>query len=153
MLLGAPLSTWVIGAGLVFWASFLTFWIYKVSSHYSRLVGKSSKGDLREILEGILQNSDDYLKEVEKIKKDLGELGKKGEKSIQKVGLVRFNPFGDTGGNQSFALSLLDQTDTGIILLSLHGREGTRVYIKNITRGKSTYDLSKEEKRAIAEAK
>ena len=49
-------------------------------------------------------------------------------RSFQRIGLVRFNPFEDTGGNQSFALALLDQAGDGFVVSSLHARAGTRVY-------------------------
>ena len=55
-------------------------------------------------------------------------------RAFQRVGLVRFNPFEDTGGNQSFALALLDAEGNGWVLSSLHARTGTRVYAKPITR-------------------
>ncbi|HZZ98746.1 MAG TPA: DUF4446 family protein, partial [Candidatus Saccharimonadia bacterium] len=63
----------------------------------------------------------------------------------------RYNPFGDTGGNQSFALSLLDAEGNGFVVTSLHSREHTRVYAKEVrggSRGKNEY--SKEEQEAIA---
>ena len=55
--------------------------------------------------------------------------------AFQRVGLVRYNPFEETGGNQSFALALLDADGDGWVLSSLHARSGTRVYAKAITRG------------------
>ena len=58
-----------------------------------------------------------------------------GRKAVQRVGLVRFNPFEDTGSNQSFALALLDGHGDGFIVSSLHSRNGTRIYAKSIARG------------------
>jgi hypothetical protein len=73
---------------------------------------------------------------------------------IQKIGFVRFNPFPQTGGDQSFCLSLLDETDTGFVLSSLHSRDLTRFYAKTIKNGKADgYQLSKEERKAIQNAK
>lgn len=73
--------------------------------------------------------------------------------SFQKFGLVRFNPFRDTGGDQSFALCMLDSNNSGIILTAVHGREGTRIYAKSIDYGQSQGALSNEEKRALSAAK
>jgi TolA-binding protein len=70
----------------------------------------------------------------------------------QKISLVRFNPFGDTGGDQSFSLAVLDSQNSGYVLTSIHGRQGTRVYVKPIDFGKSKYSLSTEEQQAIAQA-
>jgi hypothetical protein len=72
--------------------------------------------------------------------------------SIQHVGLVRFNPFEDTGGNQSFALALLDADADGILLSSLHSRTATRVYVKAILAGRSDAQLSAEEVAALRDA-
>ena len=70
----------------------------------------------------------------------------------QKISLVRFNPFGDTGGDQSFSLAVLDAHDSGYVLTSIHGREGTRVYVKPVDLGKSKYQLSVEEQQALSQA-
>lgn len=94
--------------------------------------------------------SEEEIKELFKSSKDLLKMA---TKSIQKVAVVRFNPFEDTGGDQSFAIALLDLTDSGIVISSLFAREGTRVYSKPIEKGKSKYSLTKEEEMAIAKAK
>ncbi len=81
------------------------------------------------------------------------ELEQMAQKGIQKVAVVRFNPFKDTGGNQSFSIAFLDSFDNGVIISTLFTREGTRIYAKPIEAGQSTYALSDEEKEAIAKAK
>jgi hypothetical protein len=73
-------------------------------------------------------------------------------KAFQRVGLVRYNPFDETGGNQSFALALLDAKGDGWVLSSLHARTGTRIYAKMITAGRSDANLSDEETAAIRQA-
>jgi hypothetical protein len=70
-------------------------------------------------------------------------------KAVQRVGLVRFNPFEDTGGNQSFALAMLDQHGDGFVVSSLHARNGTRVYGKAVAGGRSEAALSDEEAEAL----
>lgn len=71
--------------------------------------------------------------------------------SVQKVGFMRFNPFHDTGGDQSFILVLLDRENNGVLLSSLYAREGARVYAKSIGRGKSKHPLSEEERSVLDE--
>ena len=71
--------------------------------------------------------------------------------SIQKVGFVRFNPFQDTGGDNSFMLVLLDRNDTGVLLSSLYMREGARLYAKAIEKGKTKHALSAEENKILEE--
>lgn len=100
-----------------------------------------------------------HLKRVEQVDVKLNHLQQSyGELSIaaglasQKISVVRFNPFGDTGGDQSFALAVLDSHNSGYVLSSIHGRSGTRVYVKPIDYGQSKYQLSKEEKQAYDQA-
>lgn len=89
------------------------------------------------------------LKELGKI---LEELVDNNKLNIQKVGIVRYNPFADAGGNMSFSMALLDGHNNGIVISSLHSREATRIYAKPIESGKSKYPLTDEEKEAIAKA-
>ncbi len=72
--------------------------------------------------------------------------------SVQRVGLVRYNPFEDTGGNQSFALALLDADENGVVLTSLHSRQATRVYLRTIVAGRCEAALSAEEAEALRQA-
>lgn len=71
---------------------------------------------------------------------------------VQHVGVVRFNPFADKGGDQSFVLAVLDDHADGVVLSSLHTRMDVRVYAKPVVGGQSTYTLTAEEKEAIARA-
>ena len=67
-----------------------------------------------------------------------------------KLGITRFNPFDDVGGDQSFILTILDKNNSGAIITSLHNRELTRIYAKPIKNGVGeNITLSKEEKSAI----
>lgn len=73
-------------------------------------------------------------------------------KDLRRVGLVRYNPFSDAGGDQSFALALLNDHKDGIVISSLYGREMNRVYAKPVEKGGSKYQLSGEERQAIEQA-
>jgi len=110
---------------------------------------KKEPKNLKEVL--------DYLKKLEenfeKVSKEIENLQKEGRFSIQKVGIIRFNPFSEVGGDQSFSLAILDADDNGIVITSLYTREENRVYGKPIKRGASEYSLSVEEKEAISKAK
>lgn len=107
-------------------------------------------------LEAIL---DAHLEKVFTISRELDDVAARTailegaqRKAFQRVGLVRYNPFEDTGGNQSFALALLDASGDGWVLSSLHARQGTRVYAKEVRGGRSEAGLSSEETAAIAQA-
>lgn len=72
--------------------------------------------------------------------------------SLRRVGIIRYNPFGDTGGDQSFALALLDDQGDGVVISSIFGRSDSRLYAKPVRGGKSKYTLSAEEDQAIIQA-
>lgn len=115
------------------------------------LSGKKGK-DLEGMLNEIFDKTNLSLKEIEEIKKTLKRLTQLSEKGIQKVGVIRFNPFKETGGDLSFSLALLDYYNNGVVISSLHGREETRIYAKPIIQGKSQYHLSEEEQKALKKA-
>ncbi len=104
-------------------------------------------------LEAVL---DAHLDKVYEVARDLDGLASRTTAleqaqplAYQRTGLVRFNPFEDTGGNQSFAIALLDARGDGFVISSLHARSGTRVYGKAVTRGGSESTLSAEEAEAV----
>lgn len=71
---------------------------------------------------------------------------------IQRIGLVKFNAFDDIGGEQSFALALLDAENNGVLLSSLLSRTESRTYAKAISAGTSEQVLSLEEQQALSRA-
>ena len=102
--------------------------------------------------EEILSHFQHLEKGFTKISKELEDIKLQSKSSIQKIGVVRFNPFKEVGGDQSFSIALLDANDDGVVITSLYTREGNRVYGKPIKNGKSEYSLSEEEKEVIEKA-
>ena len=74
-------------------------------------------------------------------------------RSVQGVGVIRYNPFPDMGGNMSFSLALLDGRANGVVISVLNDRNGSRVYGKAVESGASTHPLSDEEQKALALAR
>ena len=103
-------------------------------------------------LEEVLAQFKELKENFEKISRELEILKKENKFNVQKVGLIRFNPFKEIGGNQSFSLALLDGNENGVVITSLYTREGNRVYGKPIENGKSLHLLSEEENQAIEKA-
>jgi hypothetical protein len=101
---------------------------------------------------GILDRIDAVARELDGLATRTSVLEAAQRTAFQRVGLVRYNPFEETGGNQSFALALLDAAGNGWVLSSLHARSGTRVYAKGITAGRGDAALSEEETAAIRQA-
>ncbi|GAC1412874.1 MAG: hypothetical protein NVSMB66_3310 [Candidatus Doudnabacteria bacterium] len=87
---------------------------------------------------------------IEEAIKDLREIQKN---SIQKIGMIRYNPFADNGGNLSFSIAILDANNNGVVITSMHGREQNRIYAKPIIQGKSEFPLTTEEEKAITSSK
>ena len=140
--------------GVIFlWVTFLSFVFWKMHNHYNKLIGSSGKEDLKSILEVVLKSAKENKKDIESLRSYCAKIEEEGHFHIQKVGLLRFNPFKDTGGDQSFILSLVDKNDTGVIISGLYSRSGLRWYAKKVKNGKGVlHQLSEEEKKALKEA-
>ena len=109
--------------------------------------------NLDEVLLDLRKHEKASSEELENLGKRISTVEHELPRDIRKVGLVRYNPFSDSGGDQSFALALLDESKNGIVISSLYGREMNRVYAKRIEGGQSPkYQLTEEEKKAINEA-
>ena len=76
-----------------------------------------------------------------------------GRSHVQHLAVLRYNPFSNTGGDQSFVLALADHNGDGALINSLHTRDGTRIYAKPLTGWASTYTLTDEEAEALARAR
>ncbi len=101
----------------------------------------------------LLSQFKDLKEGFKKISNKMEELKKNNKFSIQRIGIVRFNPFKESGGDQSFSIALLDGNKNGVVITSLYGREGNRIFAKPIKKGKSEYLLTEEEKEAIEQTK
>jgi hypothetical protein len=104
---------------------------------------------LEQVLGTHLDRVESVARELDVVEARTAVLESGAPLAYQRAGLVRFNPFEDTGGNQSFALALLDGRGTGFVVSSLHARSGTRVYGKSVTSGVAESTLSDEESEAV----
>jgi hypothetical protein len=114
---------------------------------YQRLVRGGAGGNLEELLDRQLEGT---VARVEELESQHTQLREAMVRTIQRVGLVRFNPFSDTGGDQSFSIALLDGEGDGLVVSSLFSRSDTRVFAKPVQRGQSKYHLTEEEQQAIS---
>lgn len=125
------------------------YWLF----NFIKKLTKDNKGsNLVKVLEKILKTQDQNSLDLDLIRKEVQKLEEDGKFHVQKVGVVRFNPFKEIGGDHSFSLAFLDAKDSGVIMTCLHTRERTRVYVKAMKKGKSGHELSDEEKKALKEA-
>ena len=117
---------------------------------YRQLVGASDAGgSLRNVLDGHVQRVDEVSRRLGDLDRLHAFLEERSRGSLQHIGMVRFNPFEDTGSDQSFAIALLDDRRDGVVLSSLHGRANTRLFAKPVENGASKHALSTEEAQAI----
>ncbi|KKU15678.1 MAG: hypothetical protein UX24_C0032G0016 [Candidatus Giovannonibacteria bacterium GW2011_GWB1_45_9b] len=127
-------------------------WIVYFELRLRRVFGGRKASDLEDIMKEIvkeLEDVDNFRGEMEKY---LESVERRLRRSAQHVGVVRFNPFHDAGGDQSFSIAIMDEKKNGIVLSSLYGRETSRLYAKPLENASSRYKLSKEEEQAIGEA-
>jgi hypothetical protein len=121
----------------------------RAANAYRSLLSDSQGGSLQQLLDAHIGKVVEVGAQLERLAQLHEYLEVRSRGSLQHVGLVRFNPFEDTGSDQSFAIALLDDRRDGIVLSSLHGRGQTRVFAKPVEGGESTHTLSDEEAQAI----
>ncbi|HEX2755899.1 MAG TPA: DUF4446 family protein [Candidatus Limnocylindrales bacterium] len=139
----------VVLLGLLLLTIVQTRRIGRLRSRLDSLTRGADGASLGEVLDTHLDKVFAVARELDELSARSAVLEATGRRTIQRVGLVRFNPFEDTGGNQSFALALTDAAGNGFIVSSLHSRTGTRVYAKAVSAGRSDGALSQEETEAL----
>jgi len=137
---------------LVVLNAFLFWFFYRMIERIDSMFGTGKVKNLKQVLFSHADQLKEHGAELRNAFEKIKNLENISEKTFQKMGVVRFNPFSEMGGNQSFAVALLDNKNNGFVILSLFLKEGNRVYAKVIREGKSNHSLSAEEKEAIARA-
>lgn len=137
------LGLWLLGLTVALW------WVVRVFNSLTR----QAKGEsLIKVLEKVIVRLRIDSEEIREIKKEIAGIRELDRYHIQKVGMVRFNPFRETGGDYSFSIALLDANNTGLILTGIHTRERTRIYTKAVKLGEGEFELSDDEKKALSKA-
>ncbi len=138
-------SEWLlptISVAVFVWLGILSYLVWKENLFLKSLFPKYSERDIRKKFEEILELED-----------RLDVLVRESKLNIQNVALIRFNPYQDTGGDQSFSLALLDAKGDGLVLTSLHTRSGTRIFAKPVVAGKATtHQFAEEETEVVHKA-
>ena len=121
----------------------------RATAAYRAILHESTGTSLGEALDSQAGRVESAHQRLTELDERYAQLETRSRGSLQHVGLVRFNPFSDTGSDQSFAIALLDDEGSGIVVSSLHGRDGTRIFAKPIRAGQATHPLSAEEQQAL----
>lgn len=154
MMFVPPVVQLILLIVILVWLVVLTALTFKQLSFLSRLRRGQSKTSLEAILKQILSEQDRASARVQEIVGHVEQLKVAAQGHFQKIGFIRFNPYADTGGNQSFCLCLLNDYNDGIVITSLHSREQTRIYAKQVSHDTTDQkDFSKEEIESIKQAK
>ncbi|KAF0241588.1 MAG: hypothetical protein FD167_3987 [bacterium] len=140
------LSTFTLGI-IVFFVVIIR--LNKLAKQYKALMKGVDGRNLEQLLLSNAKTLDQALLKLEILDDRIKDVEYAAARSIQNVGIVRFNAFKEMGGDLSYAIALLDQKGNGIVISSIYGRDDARTYAKPIKGGKSTYQLSEEEELAI----
>lgn len=125
----------------------------KLRKSYKQFMKKLGKGEqIDEILKKYIDSVEKVGEEQEYLENYCSKLDENMNTCMQKIGLVRYSAFKDTGSDLSFTLAILDKYNDGIVLNGIYSREMSNIYAKPVKEGKSTYTLSDEEKEAIQKA-
>lgn len=146
------MPNYVVQLILGIWLLGVTVALYKLFLFFKNLTKGVGVPDLKKVLEKILAEQRISQKDINELSKRISFLESDSLNHVQKIALVRFNPFKELGGDHSFCLAILDAHSSGVVITGLHTRERTRVYMKAIKKGKPERELSEEEKKAFEEA-
>ena len=125
----------------------------KLNKKYKKFLEKLGNGkNIEEDLENFMYKTARVEKQNAEIIENIKNLSSDMTKCIQKIGIVRYSAFKDTGSDLSFALALLDENNNGVVLNGIYSREMSNIYAKPVENGKSTYTISEEENKAIQKA-
>ncbi|MBI5742541.1 MAG: DUF4446 family protein [Candidatus Niyogibacteria bacterium] len=141
------LDYFTIGAAVLALVSFL--WILILHLRLRKLFSGASGRDVEGVVSGVKRELENLRQEQKNVAEYIAQSEPRLKKSLKHVGMVRFNSFQDLGGQQSFAVALLDEHKDGVVISSLYGREGNRTYAKTIVKGEPQFKLSPEEEEAI----
>ena len=143
------LALGIVSLGLVVIVLVLSRRMARLDRRIAKLTSGGDGSSLEATLDAHIDKVYAVAREVDELEIRTAVLERTQTFAFQRLGLVRYNPFEDTGGNQSFALALLDHHGDGFVISSLHTRTATRVYGKAIAKGRSEAALSSEEAEAL----
>ena len=141
----------IIALCILFIGMVILVWkLCSINKKYKKFLEKLGNG------QNIEEDLETYMYRIERVEKQnmdirnlIETIENTMENCIQKIGIVRYNAFKDTGSDLSFALALLDEKNNWVVLNGIYSREMSNIYAKPVENGKSKYTLSEEEEQAI----
>jgi len=148
------LSLLILVIILLIWNAFLQKKLSKIQRKSLEFFSGKKTNNLEDLIIGHSKAIKTLDKDIQELYEISNQINIQAHKGLHKFAMIRFNPFKDVGGDQSFAIAMLNGKNNGLTISSLYTREGTRVYAKAITNGESEkHPLTEEEKQAIKIAK
>lgn len=137
---------------LIFWIFFLHLGLRRLRRRNAEIFAGSNAKNLEDVIINHSKSLRLFDKDIQELYIISNQINQLAHRSIHKIGMVRFNPFKDIGGDQSFSIALLNGKKDGLVISSLYNaREGSKVYAKTILGGKAEkYQLTEEEKEAVS---
>ena len=131
---------------------YLAIKLRRLNGLYQKMMQGASGESIEEMMLARIQDIEALKQKVSRLSTECERLEEEGRTHIQQVGIVRFNAFDNTGSDLSFAVAMMNASNTGFVLSGIYGREESRVYAKPLIKGESTYMLTREEKQAVDKA-
>ena len=145
-------TLFVITVGFIGITIFLLVRLLILDKRLTRLLSGRRANDFENVIDEFVKTARRLDERTKMIAQEIDSINERLAKALQKIHTIRFNPFRDQGGNQSFATCLMDEKGDGVVISSLYSRDKVSVYAKPLTEGKSEYELSDEEKEVINKA-
>lgn len=146
------MSTSILIYILIFAIVLIILWIITIEHRIKRFFVGTKAKNLEEVMIQLNEQMAELKENHLKINKHLIVVDNRLNKSIRNIETCRFNPFGDAGSNQSFAISFLNDEGNGVLMSSLYARDRMSIFAKPIINGKSDFELSKEESDVLKKA-
>ncbi len=130
----------------------INYKLARMNKRYRKMMQGMEGVNIERLLMAHIEEVRNAVSKVEELTTKYQALERVSRECVQKVGIVRFNAFEDTGSDLSFAVALLNAQNSGIVMSAIYGRNETRTYAKPIESGESSYFLTDEEKEALRNA-
>lgn len=122
----------------------------ELNKRYLSFMSKLSNGEnVEEMMKEYVSVVDDLMNRTKENENEIKGIKEKMKRCLQKVGLIRYNAYNDTGSDLSFTMALMDEEENGVVVNGLYSRESSSIFAKPLAKGETKYNLSAEEIQAI----
>lgn len=125
----------------------------KLGRSYQAMMGATGVDNLQDVMIGIQGEIVRHQQAIEETSEKVEALQQALPLQKSRVAIHRYNAFSDSGSDLSFSLAIMNEHKDGVVLTSIHSREGMYLYGKPVAAGQSNYSLTPEERKVIDEAK